>query len=464
MSQMITEVSQPATQRTVVYGLLATLALIGLLLGAYGRLRLIPFIGFEFSLVFLGVFLSNLRMFILVYFTLRTLLEYFTEPTRVAIGNSSIQLVGTMGAVILVGGIMYIIINDVKIREMSVVGPMLMFLGLTLPFLLLLSPDKMIGLKDWIGIASGFFMFVLVIATFRTRRDLLLLLRVIVLSAIVPLAYGFYQLATGTGNLETAGFNRIDATFVHPNPYGFYLAVMLLLCIPLLLESKQTRERAFYGALVTLMTVSIIFTYARAAWLSLLAGLVVLAAVRYRKLFILMPVVLGLLLFFVPSIFDRFQELMGFSQGQGSMYSRVTIWRYLLPYFYQSPVVGAGLGGFSDYMQEGLGYVYMPHNDYLRVLIDTGVVGIVSYLAIWLGLARGAIRAYLRLHDEIFRVVGLAVLAIVGAYLVMTITDNMFRFALIQSYIWCLAGIVAAAARIEYPDGPPAGAHPDDGC
>jgi O-antigen ligase len=281
----------------------------------------------------------------------------------------------------------------------------------------------------------------------------MLLLRVIVLSTIIPLSFGFYQLLTNSGNQRTLGFNRINGTFIHPNPYAFYLVVMLLVCVPLLLESKKKWERPLYGTLMLLMSISLVFTYARAAWLSLILGIVILAVVRYRKLFLVTPLVVVILPILVPSIIDRFQEALGFSQGKGSMFFRVELWSYLLPYFYDNPILGAGLGGFTNYVEKGLGFVYMAHNDYLRVLIDTGIVGLIGYLAIWLGLARESIRAYLNLQDEIFKVMGLIVLAIVGAYLAMSATDNMFRFSLIQSYIWCLGGIVAAAARLEFPNG-----------
>lgn len=413
-----------------------------------GAITIVMFTGLIFGLVFIGLFITDLRLFILVYVAMRGLLEYFLEPTRIPIGGSSIQLIGVLGVVILLGGFIYIVINRVKIMEISVVGPMIVFLVATLPTNLLFSLDKVVGFKDWVGTASAVVLFILIASIFTTRKNIRLLLAALVLSSIPPLIVGFYQLFTGTGNLQTAGFNRIQATFSHPNSYAIYLMMLLLLCIPLLLEAKKDWLRLGLGALCVAMVASLIFTYARAPWIDLLVGLAILSFVRYRKLLLLAPAGVVLLLVFIPSILERFQEASGFSEGQGSMFFRVEMWRYLLPKFYTNPIVGNGLGSFAVFAEEGLGYFYLPHNDYVRLLVDTGVVGLVSYLAALYGLARGSIRSYLTQTDELFKLLALVMVTVIAAYLLGGFTENLFRAGTTQAYFWTLAGLVAASARI----------------
>jgi O-antigen ligase len=434
--------------RQWVLALLMALAALLLVPLATGTITITMFTGLIFGLVFIGFFMTDLRLFILVYVALRALLEFFLEPTRIPIGGYSIQLIGVLGVVILLGGFVYIVINQVRIMEISVVGPMIIFLVATLPTTLMFSLDKAVGFKDWVGTASAVILFILIASIFTTRKNIRLLLVALVLSSIPPLIVGFYQLFTGTGNLKTEGFNRIQATFSHPNSYAVYLMMLLLLCIPLLLEAKKDWLRLGLGAICVAMFASLIFTYARAPWLDMFAGLAILSFVRYRKLLLLAPVGVVVLLVFVPSILERFQEASGFSEGQGSLFFRVEMWRYLLPRFYSNPIVGNGLGSFSVFAEQGLGYFYLPHNDYVRILVDTGVVGLFSYLAALYGLARGSLRAYLTQTDELFKLLALVMMAVIATYLLGGLTENLFRAGTTQAYFWTLAGLVAASARI----------------
>lgn len=433
--------------RTLVYSLFVIAAVVSLGLVAAGQLSFLTWLGLFFGLTFLGLFVTHLRTFILVYIATRGLLEAFLEPTRIFVGGFSIQMIGVLGAIIFFGGFIYIVINRVKVYEVSVVGPMLIFLTLALPTTLLLSPDKVVGFKDWIGTASAVVLFILIASLFSRKKEILLLLSVVILSSVPPLVVGFYQAFTGSGNLNTAGFNRIYGTFSHPNSYAIYLGMLLLLCIPMFMDSRIYWKKGIYAILCGAIVMSLILTYARAPWLAFLVSLGILAVVRYRRLLVFVPLVVILLLIFVPSILARFEEAMGFSQGQGSLFFRVEMWRYLLPKFTASPISGNGLGSFAFYAETGMGRYYLPHNDYMRLLVDTGIIGLASYLAALVGLAKGAIRSYLLLKDEQLRVLALVFVTVLVAYFLGSITENLFRAGTTQTYFWTLAGIVAAAAR-----------------
>lgn len=446
--QTITGVSK--SNRSIVYLSIAGLAILGLAGVVVGSLSIILYLGLLFSLAFVALFLTSLKYFIIVLIASRTLMEAFLEPTRIPLGGSSIQLVGFLGVMILLGGLIFLFINRIKVYEMSVVLPMMVFLATSFPAMLMLSSDLVTGIKDWIGTASALMLFVLVVSLFQNKKDIILLLGAFIASTFIPLAVAYYQLFTGTGNQATAGLNRIFGTFVHPNSLAAYLVVMLLLCIPLMLESKVPWQQIGFGVLNLLMALALIFTYARASWFGLLIGLIIISIVRYRKLLLFMPVVLVLVIILVPSVTERMQEILSFSEGSdtgGSMLFRLEMTRFLLPKFYDSPIVGNGLGSFGVFAQEGMGYYYLPHNDYVRVLVDTGLVGMACYLMFWFSLARGAIRSYIRQNDEMMKVLSLVLLALVADFLLTSISENLFRMVILQTYMWTLAGVVAAAAR-----------------
>ena len=428
--------------------LIVFVALAALIPLALGLLHPATYFGLMLGLILAGLFVIDIRIFILVYIAVRGLMEAFLGPTRISVGGLSMQMLGVLGAAILFGGFIYIIVNKVKIWEVSVVGPMLIFLFATLPVTLTMSEDKMSGFKDWVGTASTIVLFILIAELFANKRYLKMLLAALVTSTIPPLAMGFYQFVTDTGNHDTPGFNRIFAAFPHPNAYATYLMMILLLCIPLLIETRVRWQRIVYVLLCGAMLFSLIYTYARAAWVDVVAGLLVVGSFRYRKMLLLVPAGIIILLLLVPSILERFQEALGFSQGQGSMFFRVEMWRYLLSKFYASPIVGNGLGSYGVYAEEGLGYYYMPHNDYVHLLVDSGVIGLGCYLAAIFGVFRGAVRSYFKFEDTQLKILALAMIAVVISYLLGSITDNLFRAGATQTYFWAMAGLVAAATRM----------------
>ena len=57
---------------------------------------------------------------------------------------------------------------------------------------------------------------------------------------------------------------------------------------------------------------------------------------------------------------------------------RVWIWTQLLPEFLDSPIWGSGVGStaWSTMVKNGL-YINHPHNLYLRILLDMGVLGML---------------------------------------------------------------------------------------
>lgn len=425
---------------------MALLATIPLLLGA---MSFLSFLGICFGLAFAGLILVDIRLFLLIFVASRGAMESLLDHTRISMGGLSLQVIGITGAVILIGGIIYIVMNDLKIYEVGVVGPMMIFMAASLPATLLLSSDKLIGFKDWVGTGSVVMLFVLIAGIFKTRKDLAQLLAAVAISAIVPLIVGFYQMATNTGDHSREGLNSVYATFTHSNSYAIYLIMLLLFFIPQLLETRQARYRIAYGSLCSALLVSLVFTYARAPWFGMLVGLSIMAVLRYRKMILAAPLAIVVMLAVFPSIISRLEEMSSFSEGTGSMVFRIEMWRFLIPNFYDSPVVGNGLGSYAQKAEVGLGYFYLPHNDYVRLLIDTGIIGVAAYVLALFGLLKVGISLYRRASSDYFSVLALSSIAVVVMYILGGLTENLFRGGTTQTYFWTLAGLVAAAARQE---------------
>jgi O-antigen ligase len=126
--------------------------------------------------------------------------------------------------------------------------------------------------------------------------------------------------------------------------------------------------------------------------------------------------------------------------------NRLELWRASLGLFASSPIFGAGYGAgrylVGDYLRQ---YSWQIHNDYLSVLLETGVVGAGLFL-LWHGQWLLALfKAFWKSGFEDDRTLALAVFAVFVVSLVSRISDNV----LIDSYkLYPLCALVAAALSL----------------
>jgi O-antigen ligase len=353
---------------------------------------------------------------------------------------------GIATLIILGGGLLYIIVNEVNILDAPASRPYLAFLAISF-FTLLLTPGGLGGISDWIRLVSIFVIYILVLNLFNTEEKINKLLQAILISVIVPSAVGFYQFLTGTGNQSVYGFNRIFATFIHPNPYAFYLTMLLPMGIVLLFKDGSSSRKIILGILCTAMGISLILTYTRAAWIAVFLAILLLGTFRYRKLLIISVPLIFLLIKFDPFLVGRLGDVFessSYYDSQNSFLWRIKYWSEVIPLILSRPILGHGLSSFSFYSRG-----WAAHNDYLRVAFETGFIGLGAYLWILVSLLRRAIYVYKRIGVQYFKSLTLGFISIFIAYITIMLSDNLMRSLVVQWYFWIFAGIAFSLYKVD---------------
>jgi O-antigen ligase len=202
----------------------------------------------------------------------------------------------------------------------------------------------------------------------------------------------------------------------------------------------------------------IVATYNRGTWVGAVVVLLVIGALRKRVLLILVPLVAIIAVAIVPSISLR---LAGSLSEGGSFADRVSIWQTTLPEWIAETrddagavsttvnrFVGMGPGGGEVMVLRARGGVNAVHDDYLAVLYEYGILGLVAYLSIYLAILLSAYRTWRRCTDERVASVVLSFLALIPSLMVMSITSNIFGQTQNQVYFWTLAGLTVAIGRL----------------
>lgn len=193
------------------------------------------------------------------------------------------------------------------------------------------------------------------------------------------------------------GLPRLAATFTNPDCLSAVLAVAALLAAGLAGSAQGPIVLPVYLCSGILL-VSIVLTGSRAGMLGVAVGYATYGLLlllrgdekgrRGAALGLGAPILLGLLLMVTQVLhpaLGRWSLLMS-EEGQQGVQMRLTVARLAPALALERPVLGSGPGTFHLAFQEhrppGLrAYVNVAHNDYVQVLVDTGLPGLVLFLA-----------------------------------------------------------------------------------
>ena len=330
---------------------------------------------------------------------------------------------------------------------------------------------------------KSFGVFLLVVALASNVRRLFVAASTLVVSATFLSLLGIYQTLTGNYARWFGGFARVKNAQIYSDvfqpriagPLGDpnFFAQILLLAVPVALfigwESRGKVRWLAFGCAAIIVAATLL-TYSRGGMLAL-GVILVLALIAHRvdrRRMIGGVAALVVLLLLLPASFTRrFVTIEQILPGGGETIHRDSSFekRRLLTAtawvtFKNNPLLGVGAGNYTVWFDhyaeqvgsEARGYddpgeIHYPHNLYLEIAAETGVLGLVIFAAIvamTLAHLRSANRA---LADEGLReAAGVAKaleLAVIG-YLI----SALFLHGHFQRYLWLMFGLAAAFARV----------------
>jgi len=260
----------------------------------------------------------------------------------------------------------------------------------------ILSPFKMHSLsalkEEWLLL-----VFLLIVNNVKGEQEVEKLLTILIgVSALVGL-YAIWQHYSGVDIYRSASLEPRGSVFMSLGFFSHHLTLggcLMLVFLPasvLLLHAKRSGLRRMIDFCAPIVLgFSLVFSYARSAWLGVVMGILTFGLLKGGKFVLLMMVgicVLALLIYVVePTSWDRVREV-NLSKDKPES-TRIRLWQTSVAMIKKSPVWGVGLGGwgvlFDEYKVEGVyAATCHPHNDYLNVAVNTGLLGLLAYLSIW---------------------------------------------------------------------------------
>lgn len=396
--------------------------------------------------IMVGAFFRGLRTGVIALIVFRPLCDPFFAEGRFEIAGQAI----TYGALINVAVIFALLFNFSQVWQ-SVPAKLR---TIWLPFLVLAfaaviySPIPVEAFRTYLTYFSFFVMFVFGFAVVRTERDFLYFLKLTILSSVIPVIYGLFQLAASYDLYE----GRIQSTFAHPNIFAFFI-VMVIGIILFLQSTTRLKVSGRYRLLVLVyllpLLVLLIFTKTRSAWVGCAIQFLVYGIVYDRKA--LVAILLApFALLAIPEVSDRLGDLSSgndYIGGSGSNLNayawRMLLWESAFSYIWERPVFGYGLDTFRYYSPQFFVLDHIngsdAHSVYVKTIFEMGFVGFAGLSLIFCRSFIWLLRFW-RCDRRGVPVVA----AIMVAYLDFCYSDNILGYLAFDWSFWFFFGLIFA--------------------
>ncbi|MBB5329652.1 O-antigen ligase family protein [Tunturiibacter gelidoferens] len=234
-----------------------------------------------------------------------------------------------------------------------------------------------------------------------------------------PLAYGSNQ---------TAAFLAQFAMFF----WGFVQFV------------KRKKLRLIFYGLVTLTIFADLYTFSRGSYLALIVSVIVLGFLKDRKLIVIAAVFLFTWQAIVPTAVRERVSMTQNSNGklEDSAQERVSLWQAAEESIISNPVLGIGFATYQ--MGNHVDGLKDTHNWYVKVMVETGIIGMIIVLAMLQQVLAVAYRLFKRGEDPLYRGLGLGLFVAMCSCIVANFFGDRWTYLEITGMLWVL---VAAAIR-----------------
>jgi len=275
-----------------------------------------------------------------------------------------------------------------------------------------------------------FIIFFCMINTIRSREQVNRIVKAMLITCGLVCAYGVYGYYTGIAIRD----GRLVATFEYHSRIAKYLSLLLPIAVCLFLWYKDKLSRLSLSLFVILCSFSLVLTMNRTSWVAVFIAMIFIGFATQKKLLVIIFIgVCGLLIFILPSKFithaKTITQVNKFFTSKEILGERLLCWKASVAIIKDHPVLGIGPGkkNFRDAYQQyrkkikatekqlkgekapeqqqemktqkkdragKVASLSHAHNIFLHVWVETGIVGLLSFLWLFATVFYAAIKSW----------------------------------------------------------------------
>jgi O-antigen ligase len=417
--------------------------------GGSSRDLLLIVVGISAATVLLILAYTRFAAFVIGIIVIRASVDWTKAPTQLGEPTRSGVMTTGLAVLFIVAAVAWLL---VQYRAGRLVRPALLSIAWVV-FLVasvvsaVTSHRPLDSLAEAGRIAAAVAMLVILDQLLRSGTYIRPILAACYASALVPIAVAAHQALTTGVATATDGTGRVYGTFAHPNALGFYLTILIVMGVALLPHLAGS-VRPLLLLFVSSAAVMVVLTYSRGSWVALLIGLVAVSLLQAPRLVLLILGIAVVVALTVPSVTARVLDLRPEQNVAGvegdSLQWRFTYWRTIAGLADDRPLFGIG-PKMTQYVTD---QAKVPHNDFLRAYVETGLVGLCAYAAVVLALIHTARSALARSAPGFERGVAVGFVGCVASFIVFSVAENLISQVVV---LWYFVAFAAAAISVTHP-------------
>lgn len=370
---------------------------------------------------------------------------------------------GSLGLIFIAWLIKIFIDKDEKFIRTPLDIPILVFLFASL-LSVFFSIDFFNSLKHFRSMWTVLAFF-LVVNTIKDRASIRKLFLILITVTTIVSIYGIFQHYLGIDLTRPVEHKVIGiygntfralGTFNHHLTFSGYILIVLSINLSLFLFSNTVKEKLFLGGILLIIGLTLLFTFARSAWLGFIGAALFLGIFSLRingkniflKIFVSLFII-SLISAISPPIRERAKTIIDADANS----ERIYLWQASLKMFKDYPLTGAGIHSFGKlYNNPKLHYrnpnsegnIGEAHNVYLHMLATRGVLGFLSFVCLWIVFFKTGFYVLTNIDkaDIFSKSLLLGIMSSIFGFLIAGLFETNFNDSEVVMLVWFLIGII----------------------
>lgn len=278
------------------------------------------------------------------------------------------------------------------------------------------------------------------------------------------------------GFTEVAGHWVMTPFYNDHTAYGAVLAFFAPIVTVFFFQTEDKRKKWFYGICGLILLVGLFLSYCRAAWISVIVMMGVWVVMKLKIKFswlVLAGLFFGVFFFFYAddilyrmgrndqdtsgNLTEHIQSMSNISTDASNV-ERLNRWTAAMGMIKERPVVGWGPGTYqfeyapyqkSRYqtiISTNFGNGGNAHSEYLGTCAETGIVGLLTVLALLVTSLYSGIYAYSRATDRLSRSLALCMTLALVTYFVHGFLNNFLDTDKLSLPFWAAFAVIAVVS------------------
>jgi O-antigen ligase len=256
-----------------------------------------------------------------------------------------------------------------------------------------------LNIRGMVKLFKDFAVFFLIVELFQEQNSLKNLIRCLLAGAVITCLNGFFQYFNALDLLYSQEFGtRITSTFKNPTVLSTYIVCILPLPT-LFLKAGNLKNNLLYLSVIALFAMIFIFSFSRNTFFLFSLTLIFLGWFgtpfkRFTKIALITLFIISLLFIKLSQTHSIAQMIINPSISP-SLAERAYLWKIAKEMISDHPLAGHGINSYAeiranyfpprDQMPPSFSYLHdaHPHNSYLKIWIESGLIGLLLYLSIF---------------------------------------------------------------------------------